>query len=853
MDHLLDDFKNSLHKGFIDRSIEKQGHFLPKLLINNAQENVLATIIDELYRCESFSISVAFVTESGLASLKTHLYELKLKGVRGRILTSNYLSFNSPKMYEELMKLENVDVRVTNVNGFHAKGYIFDHDYYTSMIVGSSNLTSHALKVNYEHNIMFSSHRNGDIVHKVKNQFEQLWEASEPLTASWIESYRKLYQPKTRQAIFEVEQAQIEKQRQLQSAQAIIPNMMQQEALRELEMIRQQGESRGLIISATGTGKTIMSALDVRQVQPEKFLFVVHNEGILRRAMEDYRRVLADEPADAFGLLTGNDKQTTAKYLFSTIQTISKPDIYEQFSREHFDYIVFDEAHRVAAASYRRVFNYFTPEFILGMTATPERNDTLNIFELFHYNIAYEIRLQAALENDILCPFHYFGVTDYEVDGIISDDTISLQKLASDARVQQLGRGLRKSSNKEYVTVIDFIGNYKNNYLIPIALSGDPSYHKDNYRQFLTNPAVLNGVSTINFEEVAKKQIFESLTKATLNSVKILDDAYENVARRIGRQPLLMDFNDQNAIDPLIILEKYKNYHEFLEKRGYTTEVLEPDAFKNLTFLSREVAPGLKNTEHFILQRLIEGDARIAELLEHMQQIDSAVTVADIETTLKILDFSYFKNDIEKSYGPPVIHRQGDVIELAAHFQHQLKNERFQRYVEDIIRLGQYNNEMKFEGQNEFIRYQKYFRKDFVKIMNWDKDVSSTIYGYQVRHHMVPIFVTYHKQEDITTSTQYGDTFISQSEFKWYTRSNRSLKSSEVDDIVHHQARNIPLYLFVKKEDAEGKNFYYLGRVHVIEGTVEETTMKSGEPVVTMHFNLETPVRDDIYRYIVEH
>lgn len=154
--------------------------------------------------------------------------------------------------------------------------------------------------------------------------------------------------------------------------------------------------------------------------------------------MEDYRRVLADEPADAFGLLTGNDKQTTAKYLFSTIQTISKPEIYEQFSPEYFNYIVFDEAHRVAAASYRRVFDYFMPEFILGMTATPERNDTLNIFELFHYNIAYEIRLQAALENDILCPFHYFGVTDYELDGMISDDTTSLQKLASDARVKHV-------------------------------------------------------------------------------------------------------------------------------------------------------------------------------------------------------------------------------------------------------------------------------------------------------------------------------------------------------------------------------------------------------------------------------
>ena len=168
MDNLIRDMTQSLHKGFIDRNAEHLGNFMPKLVINHHEENVLSTIIDELHKCTAFSISVAFITESGLASLKTHLYELKQRGVKGRILTSNYLSFNNPKMYQELLKLENVEVRVTNVSGFHAKGYIFDHAFHTSLVIGSSNLTSNALKVNYEHNILLSSHQNGDLVHKVK-------------------------------------------------------------------------------------------------------------------------------------------------------------------------------------------------------------------------------------------------------------------------------------------------------------------------------------------------------------------------------------------------------------------------------------------------------------------------------------------------------------------------------------------------------------------------------------------------------------------------------------------------------------------------------------------------------------
>ncbi|MDU0481726.1 DEAD/DEAH box helicase [Staphylococcus chromogenes] len=954
MDNLIRDMTQSLHKGFIDRNAEHLGNFMPKLVINHHEENVLATIIDELHKCTAFSISVAFITESGLASLKTHLYELKQRGVKGRILTSNYLSFNNPKMYQELLKLENVEVRVTNVSGFHAKGYIFDHAFHTSLVIGSSNLTSNALKVNYEHNILLSSHQNGDLVHKVKAQFDRLWQESDPLTSEWIETYQTLYQPRAFERVLEVEKEQVAMQQNMKEAQKIVPNLMQIEALKSLDELRARGETRGLIVSATGTGKTIMSALDVRAYQPERFLFIVHNEGILRRAREDYQKVLADEPASAFGLLTGNQKDLEAKYLFATIQTISKPDIYEHIASKHFNYIIFDEAHRAAAGSYQRVFDYFKPDFMLGMTATPERNDALNVFELFHYNVAYEIRLQEALENDILCPFHYFGVTDYVAYGVTIEDTNSLQKLTSDARVehvlerthyygysgtelkglifvsrkeearelavkltdrgfptialtgednqerrqeviqqlkegkinyiitvdlfnegidipevnqvimlratassiifvQQLGRGLRKSRNKDYVTVIDFIGNYKNNYLIPIALSGNQSQNKETYRKFLTDSSVLNGVSTINFEEVAKKKIFDSINEAKLDALPNLKEAYFNVKQRIGRKPLMMDFVEQNSMDPLVITveNKRKNYHMFLQQIKETDVKLSENASKNLVFLTREVAPGLKSAEHYILTRLIEGEARKTELLEFVRDYDETVTTADIETALRILDLSFFSKTIDQTYGQPLIVVNEEIAALSPIFKAQLEDDLYRMYVEDLLRLAQYNNEVYQEGQSELLLYHKYSRKDFVKIKNFKSDESSTVFGYKVKEEMIPIFVTYKKKEDVSENTNYGDKFVSQNELKWFTKSNRKLNAPEVQKILEHEATNKTIYVFVQKDNPEGTQFFYLGTAHVIQGTAQQTTMPNGSPVVTMHLSLNTPVRDDIYRYLV--
>ncbi|MBO1212158.1 DEAD/DEAH box helicase [Staphylococcus nepalensis] len=959
MDNLLEDFNQSLYKGFIDRTISHKGNFMPKLLINNKDENVLSTIINELYKCKSFTISVAFITESGLASLKSHLYDLNQKGVRGKIITSNYLGFNTPKMYKELLKLKNVDVRLTDVNGFHAKCYIFEHERYASMIVGSSNLTSNALKINYEHNILLSTQKNGDLIYNIKAQFDELWNKSIPLSDAWIRDYQLIYDEQAVKNTLYITKEQSVIQNNIEQAVKIEPNIMQKEALQSLAKLRKNGKNKSLIISATGTGKTILCALDVRNYNPNKFLFIVHNEGILQRSIEEFKKVLPFSKDEDFGLLTGKHKESHAKYLFATIQTLSKSDIYNQFGQNHFDYIVYDEAHRSAAKSYQKVFNYFTPDFVLGMTATPERTDNLNIFEIFDYNIAYEIRLQKALESKILCPFHYFGVTEYIHNGKPVDDFSSLTDLTSDERVrhvlektqyygysgeelkglifvsrkdeakeladkltlhnlpsvsltgednsekrqqaieqlksgeinyivtvnlfnegiditpvnqivmlretessiifiQQLGRGLRKSENKEYVTVIDFIGNYKKNYLIPIALSGDQSQNKDNYRKFLTSNTALMGVSTINFEEVAKKKIYDSLKQVKLSAASHIKQAYNEVEQRIGRMPLLMDFIRQNSIDPSVIYSKdssYKNYNDFLVKSKKIEEQLNKNENLNLTFLSREIAPGLKNIDHTILNAIIDRPYKINELLTIAQNLDPNVTLEDVQTTLKILDYSFFSDTINKTYGKPIITISNDEVTLTKSFAASLEKPLFKIYLEDIIELAQYNNKTYQKNQNRLLLYNKYTRKDFVKLLNWKSDESGVINGYKFGNNTLPIFITYHKEDNISDNTKYEDEFLSPDELKWFTKSNRKLDSPEVQKILAHQNNNVDMYIFVKKEDVlDGNEFYFLGKAHYLEGTAEQSKMpnENNDNIVTMTLSMETPVKDEIYRYILD-
>jgi superfamily II DNA or RNA helicase/HKD family nuclease len=506
MEAWLNELELGINKGLIDKTIPYSGPFEPQLLMNHQQKNqdVLTTLIDELRQSQSFKFAVAFITESGIQTLKAHLLDLHRKGVTGQLITSTYNYFNQPKMFQQLLKLKNLEVRISDVDGFHSKGYIFDQGGYHSLIVGSTNLTASALKVNYEWNIKLTSHEHGSLIDHFTAQFHEMWQDSVPLTLEWINRYRRAYQKQNIQTVAEFPASY---HNNWSDALQIEPNKMQVQALTGIEAVRSRGESRALVVSATGTGKTYLAAFDVRRVSPKRLLFIVHREQILKKAMADFRRVIGGNDDD-YGILSGTRKDVGARYLFATVQSLSKAQTLTQFNPDWFDYILIDETHRAGATSYQKIIDHFKPSFMLGMTATPERTDGYDLFKLFDYNIAYEIRLQEALAEDLLIPFHYFGVSDYEIDGHVSEN-VSFQDLSLDDRVRHIREkldyysfsgesphGLIFCGTKQEAKELSFALN--NTGLKTVSLTGDNSQEEREQRVKELEDGLLDYILTVD-------------------------------------------------------------------------------------------------------------------------------------------------------------------------------------------------------------------------------------------------------------------------------------------------------------------------------------------------------------------
>lgn len=933
--------EDSLANGFVDQGIAGSEELMPQFIHNSVGDTMLLHVERELSNCSSFIFAIAFITEGALTSLKVKLADLAAKGIHGRILTSTYLNFNSPKAFQELRKLDNVEVRIAENDNFHAKGYIFDHEnqHYQSAIIGSSNLTEQALMSNYEWNIKFTSYNNGSITEKLIQEVELAWKQATPLTADWINIYSEKYLPLAQR------ESNIGSSKM---ANKIVPNTMQRDALNNLSEIRNNGAKRALIISATGTGKTYLGAFDVASYQPKKFLYIVHREQILDKTMTSFKRVLSDEPDDSFGKISGTQRDMEVKYLFATIQTLSKPEYLNQFDPTEFDYILFDEAHRIGGETYQRVIDYFQPEFLLGMTATPERMDDFNLYEVFDYNIAYEIRLQQALDENMLCPFHYIGITDYEKDGEVSDDTSTLKWLVSDERVnyiikqteyygysgdqlqglifcsrkdeahkladlmtargypskaltgeapqakreetvaeleqgkikyiitvdvfnegidipcvnqvvmlrntqssivfiQQLGRGLRKANNKSFVTVIDFIGNYKNNYLIPIALNGDKSRSTDKARDDL-EVRQISGVSTVNFSEIAKERIYQSINNTKLDALKVLRDDYNDLKNRLGRVPLLCDFQKSETVDCTVFADKYQNYYQFLVRMKEDVH-LTVDEEAVLSFISIELMNGKRSVELILLNELAKHHGefdkdRFEQLLTEKQIFYNKDVSQSVE---RVLSLGFFQKAARKKYGSsPLILIQNGTYKLCSKILDWLDSDSlFENLFKDAIQAGLIRTE-RYNQDEQFTLYHRYTRKDVCRLLCWNDDTSSTIYGYRVRDNECPIFVTYSKSDQIDSSINYQDRFINTDAFQWYTRHNVKLDSKEVIKI---RDSNTTIRLFIKKNDDEGKGFYYFGEVHVENAEQQDFQVKKGkvEPIVRMMLQLYNSAQYDKY------
>ncbi|MEF2566345.1 MAG: DEAD/DEAH box helicase family protein, partial [Streptococcus salivarius] len=483
----------SLKFGFVDNIKYQEGGYSPQILVNNSDEKryVLTDLQEELSKCTAFYFSVAFVTKNGIAMIKSQLSDLMDKKVPGKILISTYLDFNDPDAMRELLKLKNVEVRLTPEKmQMHAKFYIFEHTGKQVLISGSSNLTHTALKINYEWNIKLTSTHNGEFIQNTKSEFDRIWEKSELLTPEIIDTYAQ-----KRKKVISLTKINDEEKLPY-SAEKIVPNKMQEAALEGLRNIREQGKDRALVISATGTGKTFLSAFDVKQYNPERMLFIVHREQILKKSLIDFQKVLGFNPSEGYIYHSGDDL-TGKKYIFATIQTLSREENLKAFSKDFFDYILIDEVHKAGADSYKKVMDHFTPNFYLGMTATPERTDGQNIYEIFDYNIAYEIRLQDALENDMLCPFVYFGVKDIEINGKLIDEKSNITNLTSDERV------------KHILNKIDFYGVCNNQVrgLIFCSSKAEARELSIKLNQHGKRTIALTGDDDINYREKVVKQL----------------------------------------------------------------------------------------------------------------------------------------------------------------------------------------------------------------------------------------------------------------------------------------------------------------------------------------------------------
>ncbi len=937
--------------GYLDQSLAAPRQLHPQLVLNGPDSTVLQALRFELRRASSFTFSVAFVSAGGIAILKQALMDFA--GV-GQIITSDYLGFNSPSAFRELLALEElgIEVRRHTQGAFHPKGYVFKDPNGLTAILGSSNLTEPALVRNHEWNIRVSAGIDSDLAAQFTNLLDAGHDQSIPLTRDWVKEYELAWTPPTVSNPINVGA------RDGLRGRDINPNPMQVAALHSISSLRDSGARRGLVISATGTGKTMLAALDVRAVDPPRVLFVAHREQILDRAIEEFQRVLRNGPSE-YGKVVGNHRDIDRKYVFSTIQTLGRPEVLAQIDPTAFDYILIDEVHRAAAPSYQRLIGHMNPQFLLGLTATPERSDGTSVFELFDFNVPYEIRLGAALEQDMLAPFHYYGVADITFDdGLTTTDTTPLSHLVSSERVgyvlkaiarygqagvpprglifcsrkeearrlsddlnqrtlrgrvlrtvaltgdddvsererqvqrlecgeldyiltvdvfnegvdipsvnqvimlrqtqssivfvQQLGRGLRKAAEKEYVVVIDFIGNYANNYLIPIALFGDDSLNKESIRRSLIaaeERGVVAGISSVQFDRIAQDRVLRSLATTKLDSLPNLKVAIETVRNRLGRMPRLEDFLNFESVDPSVLATRLGNYPTLVAKLFKVDHELSPRQLDFLTVASGEVLNSGRLHEAVLLRALLENGAMSnAQIASALGAAGLPSDIAHVASAVGTLTLDFYKNPI-KIYANARLAQRVDGLVRAADdvLAYYEQSETFRAEMDDLLRTAERLVIDRYDIREPFTLGRQYSRKDASRLLCWPTNEGSTIYGYRVKREdgTCPIFVTLSKSDEVSASTAYEDAIIDHSTLIWYTRSNRTLASAEVKAIVNNE---VELYVFVKKSDAEDEtNHYYLGRARA--ENAENTVMQSGEPVVRMQLRFDSPMDPGVFNY----
>ena len=895
-----------------------------RFLTNYSSETFIDRIKESLRKCRSFCFSVSFIKKAGLVLIEKEIEVALQRGAEGKIITSTYQNFTDIPSLNLFLDWSNtynnfqchLDLECFGENGFHSKGYLFDYGDSREIIVGSSNITRFALLKNIEWNVSISSNSTIDSYDRAKEEFDVLWDKTLDLDKDIIERYRLLLD----YAIEKWDMDYINP-----DTISVNPNSMQRKALKEIRRYRDMGVDKALVISATGSGKTYLAAFDARNFDAKRLLYIVHRDVILKDAVKSFMNVFGT--SKTYGMFTGTKNELENDFIFASTAMLSRH--LSDFSPNEFDYIVYDEVHHIVADSGMKIFEYFKPEFMLGLTATPERMDNKDVFGLFDQNIPYELRLRDAIINDLVVPFHYFGIrtklADYgEKDRMkvarqiakmenvtfiaseiekhriqgeklkclafctnlqhcgqmaeefteagyhaialtgrndlgerikafkeLQDDQSSLEIICAvdilnegvdipqinlvlflrptesqTVFLQQLGRGLRKYPGKDFVTVLDFIGNnYQRSIQIATALgtlSTTPYTEKQYLKAMIrTDFSSLDipGVE-INIDELSKEELIRYIDNTNFNTENFLKKDYENFKKYIQAEkyPTHMDYLDCEiapSLDRFIKSGmkggKNKSYYSFLKKIGEESIPVFSDEEVKVINSIEDMIPIVRLEEFVILkQYLEEGVVDLDELLKLYPS-----------TTKAALDYAY-----------DYLIEQG--ILNSQSINPLLIGEELRVYLDDTINyaISRYSIEFgEFEGKYKL--YRNYYKEQVAMILLKKKTMDLKIIGtYYDPVNIGDTYIFVGLKKDEEGKLNYKDKFLSPQIMQWESKNNTTLDNAEGKKILATKK----VHLFVRKverEDGIVLPFTYFGTAK-IENIRESFTEENGTRYPTL-------------------